>query len=44
MPMPYNLRLWFAMWLVLAPRESANVITEVLADFMLEDSLSYRPK
>lgn len=38
--MSYNLRLWFAMQLVLAPRESANVTTEVLADFMLEDSRS----
>lgn len=40
MPMPYNLRLWFATRLVSATRESANVTTAVLADLMLEDSRS----
>lgn len=38
--MPYNIRLWFATQLVLATRESADVTTEVLANFMLEDSRS----
>lgn len=38
--MPYNIRLWFATRLVLAARESADVTTEVLANFMLEDSRS----